>query len=407
MGNGANDQTTMVERLKAVVKRELLEWARSDAGFTLEQAAKRIAVRPERLAEWEAGTRWPTITQLRKIAEVYHRPLAVFFLDVPPKAFSAMHDFRRLAGVGPEPESPKLNLQVRRAYQRREVALDLFRELGEPFPALPFTLKLSDDPEDAGARIREALRLPLETQFAWKDDREAFNAWRAALEESGVLVFQAIRVEVREMRGFSISETPLPAIVVNRKDAQRGRIFTLLHEYTHILLGLGGLCDLGEVGLGTPEDERIEVFCNRVAAAALLPREALLRMDVVRTQPTGTMTWSDEALQEIATQFNVSVEAVLRRLLTLGRTSTKFYQQRREALLKAYATAMKKRRGFVPPGQEPLSTGGRLFVRLVLQGYYQEKITSSDLSDFLSVRLNHLPKIEQAVGVTASDAAFI
>jgi len=397
----------MAERLKAAVKHELLEWARSDAGFTLEQAAKRITVKPERLAEWEAGTRWPTITQLRKIAEVYHRPLAVFFLDVPPMAFSAMHDYRRLAEVAPEPESPKLNLQVRRAFQRREVALDLFRDLGEAFPTLPFTLKLSDDPEIAGAHIREALRLPLETQLAWKDDREAFNAWRSALEASGVLVFQAIRVEVREMRGFSISETPLPAIVVNRKDAPRGRIFTLLHEYTHVLLGVGGLCDLSEVGLRTRQDERAEVFCNRVAAAALLPREALLQLDIVRTQPMRTMTWSDKALQGIATQFNVSSEAVLRRLLTLGRTSTEFYQQRREALLKAYAEAAPKRRGFVPPSQEPLSTAGRMFVRLVLQGYYQEKITSSDVADFLSVRLNHLPKIEHAAGVTASDAAFI
>jgi DNA-directed RNA polymerase specialized sigma subunit len=37
-------------------------------------------------------------------------------------------------------------------------------------------------------------------------------------------------------------------------------------------------------------------------------------------------------------------------------------------------------------------------VRLVLQSYYQDRITLSDVSEYLGVRLKHLSKIEQAVG---------
>ena len=37
------------------------------------------------------------------------------------------------------------------------------------------------------------------------------------------------------------------------------------------------------------------------------------------------------------------------------------------------------------------------FVRLVLDSYYNERITASDLADFLGVRLKHMPKIEEAV----------
>ena len=397
----------MPERLEAAVKPDLLVWAREDAGFSIERAAKRVGVKPKRLEEFEAGTRRLTIAQLRKVAQVYHRPLAVFFLDAPPKVFSAMHDFRRLSGIAHEPESPRLRLQVRRAHQRREVALDLYGELGEPFPTLPVTLNLADDSEAAGRHTRDVLGVTLEAQLAWKDDREAFNAWRTALENLGVPIFQAVGVSVEEMRGFSISERPLPVVVVNRKDALRGRIFTLLHEFAHILIGQGGLCDLGEAGLETVEDERIEVFCNRVAAATLLPRQALLGAEIVQTHPVGVTAWSDEELRVLATQFNVSAEAVLRRLATLGLTTTAFYRQRREALVKEFDGTTPKRGMFMTPDREALSSAGRFFVRLVLQGYYQEKITSSDLSDFLRVRLNHLQKIERAAGLTAVDATFV
>ena len=41
-----------------------------------------------------------------------------------------------------------------------------------------------------------------------------------------------------------------------------------------------------------------------------------------------------------------------------------------------------------------LSRVGRVFPRLVLQNYYQEKITGPDVSDYLNLKLKHLPKVE-------------
>jgi azurin len=44
-----------------------------------------------------------------------------------------------------------------------------------------------------------------------------------------------------------------------------------------------------------------------------------------------------------------------------------------------------------------ISAAGRAFVRLVLDNYYRENITSSDVADFLNVKLKHLGEIEQKV----------
>lgn len=87
-----------------------------------------------------------------------------------------------------------------------------------------------------------------------------------------VLVLQVQAISVLEMRGFSISGDVLPVVVLNGGDPPRGRIFTLMHEFAHVLLSAAGVCDvLPRRAIRAPADE-VEVFCNRVAAAILMPR---------------------------------------------------------------------------------------------------------------------------------------
>ena len=83
---------------QAPVDPKTLTWARETAGLDLETAAKKIGVSPDRLREWEANTRAPTIKQLRKLAHVFHRPIGLFFLPSLPDEADAIRDFRRLAG---------------------------------------------------------------------------------------------------------------------------------------------------------------------------------------------------------------------------------------------------------------------------------------------------------------------
>ena len=57
----------------ALVKPELLVWARTSAGLSLEAVAKRMNVAANRVANWETGSEQLTITQLRKVAEICKR----------------------------------------------------------------------------------------------------------------------------------------------------------------------------------------------------------------------------------------------------------------------------------------------------------------------------------------------
>ena len=77
----------MPRSIPAQIHPELLVWARTTAGLTQEAVAKKVQIKPQLLQDWESGAANPSIAQLRKLGEIYKRPLAVFFLSQPPKGF--------------------------------------------------------------------------------------------------------------------------------------------------------------------------------------------------------------------------------------------------------------------------------------------------------------------------------
>src|SRR5579871_6865871 len=81
--------------LLGIVNPSLLEWARDACALSVETAADKIGVKPERVEAWEKGLSAPTISQLRKASEVYRRAVSFFFLNEKPRAAKAPADFRR------------------------------------------------------------------------------------------------------------------------------------------------------------------------------------------------------------------------------------------------------------------------------------------------------------------------
>jgi Zn-dependent peptidase ImmA (M78 family)/transcriptional regulator with XRE-family HTH domain len=379
-----------MERVEATPTPALLIWARESAGMSVDVAAQKAAVKPDKLAEWENGISRPSVSQLRKLAGVYRRPLAAFYLAEPPRRFQVMHDFRRPSSSSVTPErSPTLAYEIRRAFDRREWALELTQSLDETPVVFSARADLGEDVEVVANRIREALSVNIRDQFNWASAYEAFNNWRLLVERAGILALQATSIQLSEARGFSISTQPLPVVVANIKDAPRGRIFTLIHELVHVMLAVGGICDL--------HDGDEEAFCNQVAGAALFPREALLSSPVVRQHAKGNPVWTDGELQELSRRFGGSREAALVRLLTLRLTTQTFYERMRTEFLRIYREQEAKRQeqeGFAPPHVVALSSAGRLFTSLVVENFNREKITASDVSDYLQIRVKHLKDLQ-------------
>jgi Zn-dependent peptidase ImmA (M78 family) len=186
----------------------------------------------------------------------------------------------------------------------------------------------------------------------------------------------------------------------------------LLHEFAHVLLHADGVCDaLPRRRANGPTDE-IEIFCNQAAAAALMPLDAFrAELALQNAPPDGR--WSEVTIRSLSERYSTSQEAVVRRLYSVGLLDWDFLQEKeaeyREAY-KAYREEQKRKR------QEEQRSGGpsyyrmkvrdlgRGFIESALDAYYQRTITGSDLSEYLEIKLNGLPKLERSSRPQAAPA---
>jgi len=398
-------------RIDALVNPNMLVWARKKCGLDLVGAAKRITVKPEQLEAWEKGETHPTIHQAMKMAEVYHRPLSLFYLDEPPKDFSVtMTDFRRLPETALGVLSPGFIWEKRQSEIRREIMIDLAENNEDGvFPYLN-SVSTRNDHEEVANKIRDWASINWDAQRKWSDYNDAFNAWKLAFERLNVLVFQTSHIGITfpatEARGFSIGGKCFPVIVVNSGDAHGTRIFTLLHEFTHLLLNTGGICDCEEYSIVQTPEQNMETFCNHVAGAALVPAVLLTSHNIVRQHGHYT-DWDDEEIWNLSIEFSVSEEVIVRRLLILGFTSQEFYERKRQEYNQRWIEYKEKRRITPQTGVPPyhrliLRKNGKPYTRQVFSAYYDKRLTLSDVADYLGVKIKHLREMEREAFVGAS-----
>jgi Zn-dependent peptidase ImmA (M78 family) len=389
----------MVKRVFASVKPEILVWARTSAGFTVDTAAEALKIDPGVLAAWEAaGEARPSVPQLRNMAALYKRPLAAFYLQEVPLRFQVLSDLRRAVPGEDRAYSPLLTQEIRVAQQRRELALELREELEEPVEPFAFRVN-TESAEQAGEAIRRFLGLGAEELAGFGADasgRRGFNTWRMAIERAGVLVFQSSRIPQAEASGFALAYDVMPVVVVNRRDMPQRRLFSLLHEFAHVALRESGVSDL-KVDATQVASPDLELRCNAIASAALMPRGELL--GELEAALGGHEKLTDEVISRVARRFGVSRPALLIRLIGQRRASWDFYFEK----VAQYAEEFERERAARPPAkdmkrnmaQESLSDLGRPFISLVLGNYYQRRITLSDVAGYLGIRVKHVQALQQ------------
>lgn len=371
-----------------------LIWARERARYSQEKLAKKVGVTLDKYRQWESGHAKPTIHQLYDLVRLLNRSLQLFFMEKTPDEPEMLAEMRRLPGSLVGEESPELAQQVQLATQRRNIALQLYEDLGETPQSFHLSASINDDIDQLAASIRDKLKITLAQQTSWNNEYEALREWRSALENAGVLIFQIPGVSIREMRGFSFSLQPLPIIGFNSKDWPRGRIFTILHEFTHILLEETVLDSAGKNWFGLDSKSPIERFCNKVAGTVLVPSEDVWKMAKLygKTRPDN---WDDSEIGSLSSRYQVSRAVIIRRLLTLDL----IYGNSFESLRRRYDEEV-----FKKPKQlggdyyaNKIAHYGTLIPRLAFRAYYDDRATVSDLSMLLGFKAKNLDKLEQRV----------
>ena len=375
---------------------QLLSWAREQSGYDLARTASRLGVKPERVLAWEHGDRQPTMRQTEALAQFFHRPLSIFFLPKPPLLPPLAAEYRRLPHVIPGHESPELRLAIRQMLTRRENALNLLGELGEPVPEFSLSARLNESPAEVGERLRTASGLSIDEQRSWRDEWRAWAAWRVAVENLGVLVFQFSKVALGEVRGLALLRTPLPVAGVNSKEIPESKCFTVLHEVVHLMLAAGHeeRSALQEEG-STRDWDDIERFAEIATSHALVP-ETLLRSEMERLGLAGA-AWEIESVRRLARRFRITPLATATRLRESGFMSWPRYNAWKREWDAHVAGLPERGGGFATPVTKALGRNGRMFTQLVLEALSANRVTPVTAARYLGLKFEHFDKLRSKV----------
>ncbi len=290
-------------------------WAIERAGYSVDAYLSKNS----RVRKWIEGEKFPTVRQLEDFASSMHVPYGYLFLNTPPKEVMPIPLFRGTSTAS------TLDLNIYETVQamlyRQEWAEEYIQDQLDG-RELPFvgSMSVREGVSNVVAKMRTLLDLEEDWLFSEKTSAAAVNRIAQRVEELGVITsFNGIvghstqrKLSVEKCRGFALVSKFAPLIFVNNGDAKSAQLFTIIHEFAHLLLGVsagfGGIEDIGN-------DE--EAFCDQVAATFLVPKALL----VSQFETYGG------SIEKCASRFKVSRLVIARRAYALGLLSFGEYRE--------------------------------------------------------------------------------
>lgn len=363
-------------------------------GYTVEQAAEAIGISVSALVAAENGDHSLTLNQLREAAVMYNFPFGYFYLSNPPRAksYEPVPDFR----IEPDyvgANHYRLNLEIKKCRDQRLVYIDLLEELETKNQSFQV---LSDI---RGTNVGSEIRRRLGVQFS--DVRrlsydDAYSYWKEKIENDGVLVYESQYIpDITGVIGAALYYDNYPIILIKRGANQSERkLFTLLHEYAHLLIGKSAINDsYAQMTNQTDSPEiELEAACNKLAAEILVPSEMVNSTELHALEPMAMM-------EHLSRSFKVtySTAAVcLKRMDLINQIDlNQLLEYRRQENLRK-----RKKKGASPIPREILQRLdlGKPTFNAVLQAYSSGALDVFDASSALNLRVNKIDPLVSGVG---------
>ena len=376
----------------------ILKYARYCSGYDVPVAAKKLKVSEDRLKELEDTRQKITLAQVKKMSGVYKMPIAYFLLTNAPQDLLVPKDFRIVYASDSEKISPDAMLAVRRARYIQSTIDELAQEkIQYDFK----TFSLQDDPEIAAGYFRRILSVSVDEQKKWVSSSAALREWKDRIEKLNIFVLQQSLSKKDDVSAFCLADKKPYILMLNSAEHENRRIFSLFHELGHVLLHHSGICSPDDLSRNSYSYVQIEKFCNSFSAGVLVPVDDFIQNDIVIPLRSKRFEdWNPDDIRAIATSYKVSREVIYRRLVHVGLLDEKKYEVKRNELLKNFEEYQKKKKGkkkVIPQYRKIISRNGRAFTSLVLRNMYENRITMTDVSDFLGTTSRHIADIEAHV----------
>lgn len=380
----------MPKSLKVEVKPVVFHWLRTSSGWSAKDVAKRLKTSVEIVEAIEAGKRQPTLRQLKELSKAFKRPLASFLLSEPVKEEPLPKDYRMLPDKK-DVFDKKTIYAIRKARSLQKIGSELSVNIDYSTKPVVGKTTIQEKPEILAAKYREMFKLTEEVQRKSKTPYELLNYLRDKFEDMNILVFQ-FSIPVEDARGFALTDEIPNVIVINSKDNIKARLFSLMHEFGHILLG-ETVIDIPDIRIKTQSD--IEQWCNIFASKFLLPNEIALKIfEGAKRELTYTKT-----LNSLSYRYKISKAMLLYNMLKLDFITQQEYEETldrykpKEPEPEVEEEDKKKRSGGIPAYRRCLLERGNKFVSIVANNYDHNYITYTDALNYLSIKSRNFEKV--------------
>ncbi len=359
--------------VKVKISSEVLRKLRENSGYTIQEVAKKLGTSELKIEDIEKGKDTLTLTQIKKLAEIYKCPLAAFFSDTI-SVLPSLTDFRinrnkRL--------TPDVYFAKRRAYYLlKELEQITTRE--SLIPQFPSHI----EPEELADKFRIKIQMKI---IKNKKPREILKFYKREIENKMFIPVIEYPLKADDIRAFSILSR-VSIIVLNEDDEPQVKMFSLFHEIGHLLRRSSGICS---IEMEPEQKEDIETFCNKFAANLLVPSEDL--KGEIRRQ--NIVKFNIDRITELSEIYGVSKQVIMLRLLWLGYIDSKQYYKFKSI----YEKPIEKKYGRRNWDEVFLNRTGEIIVKEVKQAYEKGALSFADVIEILGIKTKYVKKFLNGV----------
>ena len=263
------------------VNDENLRIARENIGYSIDDVAKKISPKnlekeKNKIKNFEEGKAIPTFSQLKKLAQEYNISYFLLLSKNKIKKRSEKEspkDFRKIE----DKDNPVLKKMIAEMLIKQKNIERILRDDNVKLGFISEKSKKIDVPLDMARLIINKLDLNMEE---FRKQRDYDSALKYLVDKFKTYSHQVQQnrngrlsgISVEDMRGLSLYNEHAPFIILHRQDGPTAKIFTLLHELTHIFRKNSVISNIKESVLDFRDGkyDKEEYFCNKVASEILL-----------------------------------------------------------------------------------------------------------------------------------------
>ncbi len=352
--------------MKISLQPSVLKWARQRARLGVEALAAKFGKKDAakwvgKIEHWERDGEL-TYSEAEKLAHHTHTAFGYLFLDQPPVEKLPIPDFRTAGSQSMEGMSTELLDVIYQSQRRQDWFREHLRETESDKPVFVGSFPPGKSITKAAESIRQHLAYhPSQCRESGLD--AVIREFVDAAEAAGILVVRAGKVgnntrrtlDPQEFRGFALVDEWAPLVFVNSGDTKAAQIFTLAHELAHIWAGQSAISNLDKTYAPA---QRVETFCNAVAAEYLVPMEDLM------SRLKGAPTVDADLVRLLRLHYRVSDLVIIRRLHDAGKISGATFKSNYNDKLEEYRSNPKSKSGNFHNNQ-PGQVGRRFGTALV------------------------------------------